>query len=308
MQKIIYLFLCLFTTLLSAQDLPVQTFGDSQSTPIIFLHGGPGYNSVAFEQTTADALAKNGFFVISYDRRGEGRNVELQADYNFVQTLSDLTQIYQQFKLDKAVLLGHSFGGIVATLYAEQFPNKVSALILVSTPVSMQDTFATIISKSKAIYTAKEDKTNLNYISMLESMDKSSLEYAMYSFMHAMTNGFYSPKQPTQKATELYQQFRTDPLLKQYGAKTDRLAPQKFWENEQYTTISLVDNLQNLNSKGIEIFVVYGVDDGLFSAAQVADMQSIIGKDKVETLDNASHNVFIDRQTALIELLKKWSK
>ena len=41
------------TCFTNAQEIYTKTFGNSKNKPIIFLHGGPGYNSVSFEATTA---------------------------------------------------------------------------------------------------------------------------------------------------------------------------------------------------------------------------------------------------------------
>ncbi|WP_246124574.1 hypothetical protein [Bizionia gelidisalsuginis] len=68
----------------------------------------------------------------------------------------------------------------------------------------MQETFSTILKASKTIYKNKKDSTNLNYISMLEKMDKSSIQYSSYCFSHAMQNGFYYPKEPTKEAVNIY--------------------------------------------------------------------------------------------------------
>jgi proline iminopeptidase len=177
-----------------AQTIYVKAFGNSKHQPIIFLHGGPGYNCVNFEATTAQPLADKGFFVIVYDRRGEGRSKDPNAKFTFNETFEDLKAIYQKFSLSKATLIGHSFGGVVATLFAEANPKKVQSVFLVGAPISLQATFKNIISKSKSIYQTKKDSTNLNYISMLENMDTTSIEYSAYCFGHAMQNGFYTPK------------------------------------------------------------------------------------------------------------------
>ncbi len=67
----------------NAQELYTRSFGNPASTPVIFLHGGPGYNSVPFEVTTAEKLSQNGFYVIIYDRRGEGRSKDTAARFTF---------------------------------------------------------------------------------------------------------------------------------------------------------------------------------------------------------------------------------
>jgi proline iminopeptidase len=302
------LFLSLVATNINAQNIAIQTFGNAKDKPILFLHGGPGYNSVAFEQTTAEKLSENGFYVISYDRRGEGRNDQLKAEFTFEQTFEDLNQIYKTYELNKSTLIGHSFGGVVATLFAEKYPEKIETLILVGSPISMQETLKNVISKSKAIYISNDDKVNLNYINMLEKMDSTSLEYSSYTFMHAMSNGFYSTKMPNEKAISLYQKFKTDSLLKIYASKMQYLAPQKFWENEKYTSITLAKNVKDLVAKKVPCFAISGKEDGLYSKEQVANLKNILGDTMVEYLENCSHNVFIDRQEKFIELLNNWTK
>lgn len=99
----------------SAQTLYSRSFGRSQDPPILFLHGGPGSSSVYFEATTAHQLAQQGFFVIIYDRRGEGRSKDQQAKMNYAEAFADLNQIYQTYHLSKTNLIGFSFGGLIAT-------------------------------------------------------------------------------------------------------------------------------------------------------------------------------------------------
>jgi len=101
----------LSTTLANGQSIYLKTFGNAEDKSIIFLHGGPGSNCVSFEATTAQQLADKGFYVIMYDRRGEGRSQDLNAQYTFKQTFDDLNGIYQEYNLTKATLIGHSFWG-----------------------------------------------------------------------------------------------------------------------------------------------------------------------------------------------------
>ncbi len=291
-----------------AQTIYSKTFGNSKDKPVLFLHGGPGYNSVNFEQTTAKRLSENGFFVIVYDRRGEGRSIESIAKFTFQQTFDDINAILEEQKISKITLLGHSFGGVIATLFAEKYPQKINQTILIGAPVSIQETFTTIIKSSKALYESKADKTNLNYITMLENMDKHSIEYSAYCFGHAMQNGFYFPKQKTEEAKSIYNSFKTDTLLKKYGSQMTYQAPQGFWANEKYTSIDLTNNIKHLLKIKLPVYGMYGKDDGLYSIEQIESLKKLIGEDKVKYFDNCSHNVFSDQQTPFIEALKIWVK
>lgn len=307
MKKIAVLFLLFLTTTFLGQELYVKQYGSEKGTPILFLHGGPGYNSAGFEITTAQKLADQGFFVLVYDRRGEGRSGDVKADFTFEESFSDIDAILEKYKIKKVSLIGHSFGGILATLYAEKNPKKVENIILVGAPVSLQETFKNIISRSKKIYEEKEDKVNLNYISMLESMDSSTMQYASYCFVHAMQNGFYSPKKQSDEAKAIYVEFIKNPDAK-LASKMTIEAPQGFANKEKYTTIDLTENVRNLKSKNIPIYGLYGKEDGLFSEKQVTDLQDIIGNNNLFYLEDCSHNVFIDQQSKFLEKVKLWNK
>jgi proline iminopeptidase len=307
--RILIAALLLFITItINAQTIYSKAFGNPENKAVIFLHGGPGYNCATFEFTTAQQLADAGFYVITYDRRGEGRSVDTKAKYTFQETFDDLSSLYKQYNIKQATLIGHSFGGIVTTLYAKKHSKNVANIILVGAPVSLQNTFKTIIKTSKEIYTAKNDNVNLNYISMLENMDTTSIEYSSYSFMHAMQNGFYTPKEMSDEAKNIYTQFGTNEELKKFGSQMSYEAPQGFWQNENYTTIDLKPNLKLLLEKGFHIYGIYGKDDGLYSKEQVDELRKLLGEENLKYIDNCSHSVFIDQQSLFIEALKDWLK
>lgn len=308
MKKTITLFVFILTAItVNSQTIYSKAFGNPNNEPVIYIHGGPGYNSIGFEVTTAQKLSENGFFVIVYDRRGEGRSPDQNAKFTFQETFDDLDAIYAKFNLKEATLIGHSFGGVVGTLYAEKYPKKTKSLVLVAVPLSMQETLSTIIKTSKKIYESNNDSTNLRYIGMLETMDKSSLEYSSYSFGHAMQNGFYMPKAPSEEALAIYTKLKSNTSFGIKDAKMTYEAPKGFWENENYTSIDLTQNLKNV-LKETQIFGIYGTEDGLYSEEQVMKVKEIVSLNNFIYIDNCSHNVFIDQQNKFIVTLKTWIK
>ncbi len=308
MRSIILLFTILFALTASAEELKVNTYGNSEDKAIIFLHGGPGYNAANFDITTAERLSENGFFVIVYDRRGEGRNESLEAKFTFDETFADINWIMEKYGVEKTSFIGHSFGGIVATKYAEKFPDKVEMIYLVGAPVSLQETFKTIITTVKKIYEEKNDATNLNYVKMLENMDTTSIQYSSYCFMHAMQNGFYTTKMPTDEAKKQYKIMKSDKEMMALSQQMNFKAPKGFADNESYTTIDLTNGIDNVMEQDIEVYGIYGKEDGLFSEEQVNSLAEQIGEGNMLYLDNCSHNVFVDRQTEFIEAIVEWNK
>ncbi len=297
----------LFSSVVSnAQTFYSKAFGNPQKQAIIFLHGGPGYNCSNFEVTTAANLAQNGFYVIVYDRRGEGRSACLKAKFTFDESFSDLQDLYKQYGIQKAILMGHSFGGIVATLFAEKFPEKTAAVVLVGAPVALQETFKTIIQTCKTIYTSKNDDLSLSYLEQLEQMDLESIEYSSGCFYHAMKNGFYTPKVFTDDAKKHYALFKTDSILIKNASVMSIDAPKGFWKNESYTSINLTEKIKQLLANKVKMYGIYGKDDGLYSTEQINALTQLVGLNNIVYLDNCSHNVFIDQQIIFLDTITKW--
>lgn len=310
--KRIFLLLLLFGQLISAQ-LYTKTFGDPKHEPVIFLHGGPGISSVDFEASTAENLAKEKFFVIVYDRRGEGRSQDDNAKFTFAETFADIDNLYLQFNLNKASLIGHSFGGVVATLYADYNPKAVKNLILASAPIDMQSTLKTILDNVKERAMTKQDTATLLSVARIRTVDTTSIQYSSGAFQLGVQNGLYKVKNPTIEGVERHQKVKESDLMKSYKeflAKTNYKTmfdpTLGFLKNEKYTSIDLSEKLEALKKSGLPIYGIYGKEDGLFDARQL-DRIRIFCKQFV-LFQDCSHAVFIDRQEVFLARIKEWLK
>ncbi len=293
---------------LQSQELYIKTFGNKENKALIFLHGGPGFNSSIFEQTTAQPLAEKGFFVIVYDRRGEGRSEFLNAKFTFKESINDIQFIYEKFNIKKASLLAHSFGGFVATYFAEKNPEKVESIYLMGSLISMQETLKSILNKSRKLFTDRNDSTSLMKLKEVENLDHASLNYSSNCFMVAMKNGFYSSKTTSNEAIYIYRTFSSDTILKKWAFKLTSKPVEGFWKNEHYTSIDISKNIQHLIVKKVKVYAMYGKDDGLFSEQQIQDLEFLIGKENVKYIDNCSHNIFIDQQFFFLNFISSTNK
>jgi len=67
--------------------------------------------------------------VIALDQRGHGHS-DHALSYTRENYLGDLTALFEHLKIDNAVLLGNSLGGINAYQFAAQHPERVRALVI----------------------------------------------------------------------------------------------------------------------------------------------------------------------------------
>ena len=69
-----------------------------------------------------EALRKEGFRVIVPDQIGYGRSSKPIIPYSFNDMARNSRAILQSLKIDKAMIIGHSMGGMLATRFATQYP------------------------------------------------------------------------------------------------------------------------------------------------------------------------------------------
>lgn len=285
-----------------AQELYQKAYGNPEDPCIIFLHGGPGYNSASFEISTAETLSGEGYYVIVYDRRGTGRSENVAGEYSFKEAISDLDKILKSYKIKKATLLGHSFGGALAVKFAQARKKKVNKIVLLAAPMNYTATFKSILKKCRNYYAAN-DTVQLKYMNILDNMDSSKLEYATYSFLHAMNCHLYNTSDTSDHAKGLLKTMAADSAFK-FLIKSTYPPVKGFYESEKYTTINLLTDLRSI-CNDLEVVAIFGDEDGLFDHDQIRSISNAVGKEHSSTIVGASHNVFIDQQPEFIDLIKK---
>jgi proline iminopeptidase len=99
--------------------------------PTVVLHGGPGAHH-DYLLPNFDALAHDRE-LIYYDQRGGGRSpVPREIPVGWREHVFDLEALRQEWGMEQLTLAGYSWGGLLALLYAIEFPNRVERLALVS--------------------------------------------------------------------------------------------------------------------------------------------------------------------------------
>ena len=85
-----------------------------------------------------DALRKEGFRVIVPDQIGYGRSSKPIIPYSFHDMARNTRAILQSLKIDKAMIVGHSMGGMLAARFATQYPDVTERLVIYN-PIGLTD-------------------------------------------------------------------------------------------------------------------------------------------------------------------------
>ena len=197
-----FLFLCLTQigigqTKTIAKQNGITTFKTSDNVPLflkvsgkgevcIFIHGGPGAWSKSFEEFGGNVLEDN-LTMCYFDQRGCGRSGSpVDNNYSMDRMIDDIEEIRTHLKTDKVFVIGHSFGGILATKYAEKYPQHVKGLILLNSTLDINDSLLNQIAfMGKTLgedFSVKSKESILNtFFEAKTKIKKADLDYKMLS-------------------------------------------------------------------------------------------------------------------------------
>lgn len=142
-------------------ELYLLTRGDDRAAPVLmWLHGGPGGAERPLFRLFNAELERR--FVVAYlDQRGAGRSFDPAAEpsqLTVARQVADLDAIVDHLRgtlgAEKVALVGHSWGGMLALLYAREHPGKVSKVVgvapLISARAAQDDQYAFVLEQSTA--------------------------------------------------------------------------------------------------------------------------------------------------------------
>ena len=152
----------------------LQPTGDRmvERPTLIVMHGGPGFDHASL-RPYFDRFADT-HQVIYLDHRGNGRSTGERETWLLAQWGDDVHGFCQALGIEKPVVLGQSFGGMVAMSYASRHPEGPSKLILSSTAgrMDLEATYAVMLARggeeacriAEAFWSAPSEALAADYI------------------------------------------------------------------------------------------------------------------------------------------------
>ncbi|PBC06070.1 alpha/beta hydrolase [Mesorhizobium sp. WSM3860] len=121
-------------TVLPRPEIHSESFGDP-ADPAILLIMGAMASMLWWPEAFCRALAGRGRFVIRYDNRDTGLSTKYTPGappYTFEDMVDDAARVLDDHNIAKAQVVGMSMGGIIAQIVALKYPERVSALTVIS--------------------------------------------------------------------------------------------------------------------------------------------------------------------------------
>ena len=148
----------LFITMSDSVRVFVKRAG--KGVPVLFVHGGPGSNSLYFEKEGGNVFEKD-VQMIYMDQRGCGRSdTAHNNDYSLDRLVLDMEEVKKALGYQQWILMPHSFGGIIATQYAYRYPEAVKAMVMLNCTINIRRSAESGIRHTIKILNLTEQEKN----------------------------------------------------------------------------------------------------------------------------------------------------
>jgi pimeloyl-ACP methyl ester carboxylesterase len=201
----------------------------SSGPPVILIHGLGG-GAGDWGQTILALASK--YHVYAPDNVGFGQSDKPIVNYRVATLVEFIDQFYQKLGIEKATVVGHSFGGWIAAAFAIAHPQRVDKLALVSAagysstgwarretlkelyPALNPSTTADMKRLFELLFYDKAMSADANVVSALTRKYKTGDAYAINSLIDSILRGegFIDDKVKTIKAPTLVIWGREDRL------------------------------------------------------------------------------------------------
>jgi len=238
---------------------------------LVFLHGLGG-NLYAWNEIRTIMHKKN-YSTLAIDLRGHGESFRPKKinDYKLEYFADDINKIIKKEKIKKFVIIGHCFGGVIASIYQNKYKKAKGAILIASTYKSPK--------RLKAIIPVLG---LFNYFLSNYLPDKNL--YNRKSFDDFINTGDYNPKRIF---TDI---LNTSP--KSYSAT--------FYQFNKYNGEKILPKIN------IPVLIISGENDTIFNLKYAEKIAKLIKKSKLEIIEHTNHILIINYPQKITKLIIKF--
>jgi proline iminopeptidase len=249
--------------------------------PVAFLvHGGPGADHTSFKPTFSP-LSKR-MQLVYFDHRGQGRSARgNKSTYTLDNNVEDMEALRQHLGLEKIVVIGASYGGMVALTYASRYPENVSHLIAIVTVADSR-----FLERAKQILHEKgtaEQQAIAQHLWNGTFRDEEHLQeyFQVMGSMYSLTYDPSSPKNSWKRAI-----LSPDAINEAFGGFL--------------RTYDVRDQLPQITAPTL---VIGGKHDWICAPEFSAEIAELIPNADLRIFENSGHAVRADEPEALIDAI-----
>jgi pimeloyl-ACP methyl ester carboxylesterase len=113
----------------NGEHLAYVEMGNPNGPPVVLIHG---YTDNARDWVPLIPYLSKKFRLIAVDIRGHGRSDKPECCYTRIDFAYDIKLLLDLLHIERADIVGHSLGSLIAQMLAEQWPERVRRVVLIS--------------------------------------------------------------------------------------------------------------------------------------------------------------------------------
>ena len=255
--------------------------------PLVFLHGGPGtphdYLVSSFLSLEEDLQ------LIFFDQRGTGRSdYDYEKPLGFNVCIDDIHAITEELCLTRFHLIGHSFGGALAAVYASMYTDKILSMTLISTAPGNASYNEEIEQLSKA-KTSKADMDEMRDIIAMDPISNKDLD-AINRIIELQTKSrFYN------------QSFIQKPLFETFDSFMKSQIVNRAFDDE----LDKFDIYPMLHKISCKTLILHGRHDTI-PLSVPESFHKLIPNSRFVVFERSGHFPFIEEKDEVLKSLKSF--
>lgn len=222
--------------------------------PILLLHGLA--SAARIWDFVAPLLAERGYTVTALDQRGHGESDKPDTGYDFATIVADAAAAMKALAIEQPILVGHSWGAMVALQYAATHTRNVTALVLVdgaTNQFSLRPNWSreqAMIDLAPPRFAGTPRETFLSYFRTgpLGQQWTPQLEDSILHIVQLREDDTVAPRLDFEKHLQIIEAMWDQPLFDLYSQV---LCPIKIIVAEQQPTTEAQEMYMRLRQQGI---------------------------------------------------------
>ncbi len=257
--------------------LHVQDYGTAGKPAILCVHGGAAH-AHWFDFIAAGLNAD--YHVRAIDQRGHGDSEwdkSAVPDYSYQRYAADLNEVVEKLELRNFILVGHSMGGVVSTVYAGTYPGRAKAFILIDSTISMPP----------------ERIANMNAVGNREGRSYADRQEFLANYKVRPAGSVAAPEVIGHLAANSGRQFSDG----RWRYKFDR---------NVYAKRERMDSFPYWNKIKIPSLLIKGDRSARISPDIIAEVKSRAPQVEVSEVANSDHHVTLDNPHGFVRALQEF--
>jgi proline iminopeptidase len=277
-------------------ELYFRTLGTADAAMVV-VHGGPGLDH-AYLLPDLEPLADS-YTLVYFDQRGGGRSTLVAdvADLDLQAHIADLDAVRRELEIERTVILGHSWGAVLAAHYARAYPQHVEKLVMVSPGAVRRTPYEDELFARATAWMHDEQLAELEALTKKFQAGVGDIRATCRAFFDLyMRGGFFDPRGPT-----AMRNMRGDFCT----------APEQALRNVWVVNDRIMDSLGDFDWRGdfgeleIPVLVIAGAADAI-PVENFQEWQAAFPDARLVVLEEAAHFPHVEQPAAFFSIVAEF--